>query len=498
MITTNTNRTTHNTITGFARETHFKRYEDEFNRVMSADSYKYSQAIQYPEKSEIMFDYAEARDGREFDVTLFNGLQPKLKKFFSKPIQQWEVDEAFMYSQAHGVYFDVEGWDHIAQTLKGNLPVSIKAVPEGTVIPVKNVLFTIESTDEKVFWASSWLETILMTTYYTCNVATITYHVRLMLEEYANITMDNPDVSYMFHNFGARGAANPEAAVDGGMAHLITGMMGSDNFNAMRAAHRFYNVKDITTIMHSINATEHSSTTSWGRDSELEMIMNHLEVNKGQIIIAAVMDSFNYFKTVRAVCEEGSEFQKKINSDEYPILVLRPDSGIPEDIVNATLDIMEDENVPFVRNNKGFKIFKKMRLIWGDGINMVAMRIMLKVLISRGYSIENIAFGSGGWIMQQHDRDTQGWAIKCSSITVDGEQRDVFKDPITAPNKKSKKGALTLYFNKETKTYFTDKVDMDFETSYEVLETVFKNGKMVKEWTLAEARANNATVKVAV
>lgn len=508
MIKTTIDITKYNSVTGQPRITDFDQFEEMTNRVMMADSYKYSHAKQYPPNVAGMFDYAEARSGKVYDKTLFNGLQPRLKKFFVKPIEQWEVDEAYEYAQAHGVYFDVEGWDYIVQTLGGMLPVTIKAVAEGTVVPTRNALFTIKSTDSRVFWTASWLETVLMV-WYPCNVATRSYYVREMLMEYAELTMDEPNVAYQYHNFGARGATNPEAVIDGGIAHLISGFMGSDNFSAMRGARRFYNVKDIATIMHSINATEHSSTTAWTRENEMDMIMNHLEKNKGKPIIASVMDSYDYFKAVRAVCEEGGRFQVKINDDGYPVFVMRPDSGDPKDILNKTLDIMEESNVPFIRNKKGYKVFKKMRIIWGDGINMESMRIMLNIMVSRGYSTENIAFGSGGWLMQQHDRDTQGWAVKCSSIDVDegspidnGDgtasweefivQRDVFKDPITAPNKKSKKGEITLYYNKETKVYFTDKVGIDFESSYEVLEVVYENGKMVKEYTLAEARANNA------
>lgn len=487
----NINPITHNTITGFKRLTDFSQFEGMFNRVMMADSYKYSHVKQYPKNTTAMFDYAEARSGKVYDVTVFNGLQPKLKKFFITPIQQWEVDEAYMYAQAHGVDFAIEGWDYIVQTLGGNMPVEIRAVAEGSVIPVKNALFTVKSTDENVFWSASWFETVLMTVWYPCNVATRSYYVRKMLMKYAELTMDNPFVDFQYHNFGARGSTNPEAVLDGGMAHLITGFMGSDAFSAMRSARTAYNVEDIASIMQSINASEHSSVTAWTRINEMDMILNHIEENKGKAIIACVMDSYDYFNAVRQVCREGGVFQEKINSPEYPVFVMRPDSGDPKEILNGTLDIMESSNVPFVRNDKGYKVFNKMRIIWGDGINMESMRIMLDIMVKRGYSTENIAFGSGGWLMQQHDRDTQGWAVKCSEITLeDGTKVDVYKDPITAPNKKSKKGEITLYYNKETKTYFTDRINMDFESSIDVLDIIYRNGKMVKEYTLAEARVN--------
>ncbi|MEA1972448.1 MAG: hypothetical protein U9N34_04020 [Candidatus Cloacimonadota bacterium] len=316
-------------------------------------------------------------------------------------------------------------------------------------------------------------------------------------------------VNYMMHNFGDRGSSSVESAGIGGMGQLAAGFMGTDNFNTLRYVKMAYNTPEIGTIGHSIPATEHSSTTSWTRENEMDMIMNHLEMNKGKAIIAAVMDSYDYFKAVRIVCDQNGEFQKKINTDEYPVFVMRPDSGNPADIIPETLKIMEEENVPFIVNNKGYKVFNKMRIIWGDGINTESINIMLDIMVEMGYSSENIAFGSGGWLMQQHDRDTQGWAVKCSSITVaedikedHGEEdgyrkilidRDVFKDPITAPGKKSKRGKITTYFNKATNVYFTDKVGLDFDNgAFDIMETVYENGEMVKEYTFAEVRTNNA------
>lgn len=484
------------------------------NRVMMGDSYKYSHPKQYPTNTIGMFDYAEARSGKVYPATLFVGLQYILLENFSTPIEQWEVDEAYMYSRAHGTYFEKEGWDYIVQELGGQLPVEIKAVAEGTVVPTGNVLFTSESTDKKVYWVASWLETVLMTAWYPSNVATRSYYVRKVLENCAEGTQENPFVAYQYHNFGARGSTNPEAAMLGGMAHLMAGFLGSDNFSAMRGIQEYYPVEDITTIMHSINATEHSSTTAWGREGEMDMIMNHLENNKGQPIIAAVMDSYDYFKAVEIVCAEDGEFQRKINSPDYPIFVMRPDSGDPAHVIHTTLDIMAREYVPYTTNIKGYKVFNKMRIIWGDGITEESIKEMLKILKNRGYSSENIAFGSGGWLMQQHDRDTQGWAVKCSSITVDegspidtgnmpgeGEQaewesfyveRDVFKDPVTAPNKKSKKGKMTLWYNKETEEYFTDRIQLPAdENIINCLEIVYKNGKMIRIQSLDDVRSRN-------
>ena len=158
------------------------------NRVMLSDSYKYSHPKQYPVNTVSMFDYAEARSGKVYDKTVFFGLQYILKQYFSTPITVQEVQEAKQFADAHGIDFEYDGWMYIASDLQGNLPVEIRAIPEGKVIPVKNALFTVESTDPKVFWVASWMETTLMKCWYISNVATRSYFVREMLSEYIKKT----------------------------------------------------------------------------------------------------------------------------------------------------------------------------------------------------------------------------------------------------------------------------------------------------------------------
>jgi nicotinamide phosphoribosyltransferase len=461
------------------------------NRVMLSDSYKYSHTIQYPKNTVGMFDYAEARSGKVYDKTVFFGLQYILKNYFSTPITIEEVDEAADFSVAHGIPFNYDGWSYVVNVLGGNLPVRIKAVPEGSIMPVKVPLFTVESTDENVYWVVSYLETILMKVWYTCNIATRSWYVKQMLKEFADATQDAPFTAYQYHNFGDRGSSSVEAAAIGGMAHL-TQFMGTDNFNSISYVKNYYNTEDITMIGHSIPATEHSSVTSWGREGEFDMIMNHIENNKGAPIIACVMDSYDYFKAVDTVTGV-QRFREKLDSDEYPIFVIRPDSGDPREIIPQTIDIMEENGVPFTINNKGYKVWNKFRIIWGDGITMESMRTMLEIMVDRGYSSENIAFGSGGWLMSQHDRDTQGWAVKCSSITLnDGIERDIYKDPITAPGKVSKKGKVTTAINRNGAIRCVNVNEITDDSEYiEVLETVYENGKLVKEYSIAEVRANS-------
>lgn len=413
------------------------------------------------------------------------------KKYFAAPITIEEVNEAEMYAEAHGVPFNRKGWLKIIENYKGYLPVTIKAIPEGTVIPNKMVLFTVELTnnDKDLVWVPSWLETFLMKVWYTCTVATTRgYYVKKMILENAKMTSETPFVNFAFHNFGNRGSSSTESAALGGIAHLVL-FDGTDNFNTLRYANLYMN-QDINKIAFSIPATEHSTTTSWGKDREFDMIENHLETNKGRPLIACVIDSYDTFNFTDKIT--SGKFKEKIESDDYPKLVLRPDSGYAPDIINEMLNIMEKNGVQFTVNSKGYKTFKNYGLLWGDGINMETMNDILTVLRLRGYSSDNIAFGSGGWLMQQHNRDTLGFAIKCSSITFDGgSEMDVFKDPITDKGKTSKKGKVTTYFDKSTDTFEVGLVDEGGSMERpEILEVVIENGKLIKEYTLTQVREN--------
>ena len=469
------------------------------NRVMFGDSYKYSHYLQYPKSVVNMYDYAEARSCNEYDKTLFFGLQGMWKQYFSKKIKMKEVKEARDYAKAHGVSFNYKGWKKIVKVYGGYLPVTVRAVPEGTVLPNKMVLFTVELTnkDEDIFWLPSWLETFLMKVWYTCTVATRSYYVKEMLLQNAKLTSDNPFVDFQFHNFGDRGSSSVESAAFGGVAHL-TCFKGTDNFNSLRYAHKLYN-EPIENIGYSINASEHSSTTAWGRNGEQDMVMNHLESNKGNPLMASVADSYDVFKFTEMIT--SNEFKEKIESNEYPKFIERPDSGYAPDIITEMLNIYEKNKVKYSENNKGYKTFDKYGFIWGDGIKMNTMNDILTVLRLRMYSAENQAFGSGAWLMQQHDRDTLGFAIKCSNITIEtcvnyhGDELatvlkdiDVFKEPITDPGKKSKKGKVTTYFNRTTDEYFSDVIGKASMNCPEVLETVIENGILIKEYTLSEIR----------
>lgn len=468
------------------------------NRVMMTDSYKLSQPKQYPNGVVSMYDYMEARGGI-YPATVVFGFQYILMKYFSKPITKAEVDEAKVYADMHGEPFEYAGWMRIVNEHEGKLPVRIKAVAEGTVLPVKMPMMSIESTDPKVFWIVGFLETVLMKAWYPTTIATKSYYVKQMLAKYLEQTGTPEAIGFKYHNFGDRGSTTVEAAGIGGVAHL-TQFMGTDNFNSMRYVDAYYGNGNPSASGFSIVASEHSTVTSWGRDGEFDMYEAYIERFKSKPIIACVMDSYNIYEAVKYIT--SGTFKEKIESDDYPTFVIRPDSGKPVEVLNAIINTMEDNSVAFTVNEKGYKVWNKYAIIWGDGVTPEAIEEMVQYVISRGYSADVIAFGSGGDLMQNINRDTSKFAVKCSSITVqttpDGKggyntiERDVFKDPITDQGKVSKKGRITT-FQRENGEYFVDTVDsIAGKNATEVLETIFENGEFVKTFTIDEVRANSS------
>jgi len=403
------------------------------NIIKLTDSYKLSHYNQLPKGTEKIHSYMSSRGG-EYDEMVFHGLGYYLKKYLSNPVQLNDIYDAERLAKTHGVPFN-KGWFWIYEN-HHLLPIIIKALPEGSIFKPHDVILTIENTDPKCAWLTSYLETLILKIWYPITIATKAYHVKQMLKGYWDKTSDNPDgVDFAYHNFGDRGSSSVESAAIGGVAHL-TQFKGTDNFNCLDLSNDYYDGKYQG---FSIPATEHSTVTSWGKENEFEMIENYLETYKDQPIIACVLDSYDIYEAVDFVT--SGRMKEKIESDDYPVFVIRPDSGKPNVVIYNIFCIMEKNGVSYSRNSKDYVVFDKYRIIWGDGVTPNQIDNILKAFCVEGdYSAENFAFGSGGDLMQNLNRDTCKFAIKASAIKVDGEWRDVYKDPITDKGKTSLKG----------------------------------------------------------
>lgn len=454
------------------------------NIILNSDSYKYSQFNQYPEGTEYIYSYIESRGGVH-DATVFFGLQAFIKEYLLTPVTMEMIDEAEAIITAHGEPFNREGWEYIVNQYDGKLPVTIKAVPEGTVVGTRNVLATIVNMDPKCYWLTSFLETALLRAiWYPTTVATNSYQSKKLILEYLEKTGDPSTIDFKLHDFGARGVSSLESAGIGGAAHLVN-FMGTDTVEALLFARRYYNA-DMAGF--SVPAMEHSTVTSWGREREVDSYRNMLKKNgKPGGIVAAVSDSYDIF----AACEKwGTELKQDV-IDSGATLVVRPDSGDPADVVAKCLKIL-DKYFGHTVNDKGYKVLNNVRVLQGDGINHQTIRSILYTITLAGYSADNVAFGQGGALLQIVNRDDQKFAMKCSAAVVNGEWVDVFKDPITDKGKRSKKGRMVLL---ETvngfKTVTTEDADYYNVKNQDVLEVVYSMGKLIRDMSFDEVRANS-------
>jgi nicotinamide phosphoribosyltransferase len=453
------------------------------NLVTATDSYKVTHFKQYPPKTTQMFSYIESRGG-VYGETKFFGLQYLLKTWLENPVTKDNVLEAEELLKAHfgSDYFPKDGWLKVVENYDGLPPVKIRAVPEGMVIPTHNVLVTVESTDEDLFWLPGWLETqLLRTVWYGTTVATVSYSIKKLILGFLERTADDPkaEIAFKLHDFGARGVSSAESAGLGGCAHL-TNFMGSDTIEALLFARKYYGEP---MAAFSIPAMEHSTVTSWGKANEAQAYGNFVsQFGKPGALIAAVSDSYDIYNAVEHIW--GEQLKQQVQ-DSGATIVVRPDSGDPPLIVLRTLQLLESK-YGASKNSKGYKVLNGMRVIQGDGINEDSIRRILDLAERYEYSATNIAFGMGGALLQQVNRDTQKFAMKCSEVVVDGVPRPVSKDPVTDPGKKSKTGRLELY--RVNNRFVTSADDVEGE---KVLRTVYENGKLLVGDSLAEIRARN-------
>lgn len=232
--------------------------------ILDTDSYKVSMYLQYPPGTQYVYSYIESRGG-QYDKTILFGVQAFIREVLSKPITQAEIDFADKFWTAHGEPFNCEGWQYILDKHNGYLPVEIRSLDEGTLVPVKTVLATIVNTDPMVPWITTWLETsFLRSIWYATTVATQSWSIKQVIKDALEVSGDVSSLPFKLHDFGSRGVSSYESAYIGSMAHLVN-FMGTDTAIGILAAHEYYDA-DFTATGFSIPASEHSIATSFGKD----------------------------------------------------------------------------------------------------------------------------------------------------------------------------------------------------------------------------------------
>lgn len=455
--------------------------------ILNSDSYKYSMFNQYPENTKYVYSYIEARGG-EWDSTVVIGLQVFVQEYLTTPITLADINFAEAIITAHGEPFYREGWEYILKNHNGMLPVVINAIPEGTIVPIKNVLATIVNTDPACYWLTSFLETALLRAiWYPTTVVTNSYESKKIILAALEKTGDPSTIDFKLHDFGARGVSSMESAGLGAMAHLIN-FMGTDTITGLLYAREYY---DADIAGFSIPAMEHSTVTSWGKEREVDSYRNMIKKNaEPGGIFACVSDSYDIYEA----CKLWGTVLKQDVLNSGATLVVRPDSGNPSEVVVKCLYILEKYFGSTV-NDKGFRVLHpSVRIIQGDGIDHDSIRSILFCMELAGFSADNIAFGQGGALLQRVDRDTMQWAMKCSAVGIGSAEgdivwSDVYKDPITDSGKRSKRGRVTLYKNLANE--YVSGVEGTVPEGFEpALQMAFENGVAYNRISFDEVRAN--------
>uniref|UniRef100_A0A914CWQ6 Nicotinamide phosphoribosyltransferase n=1 Tax=Acrobeloides nanus TaxID=290746 RepID=A0A914CWQ6_9BILA len=453
------------------------------NVLYLADSYKITHHVQYPPGTSSVYSYFECRGGK-FKETCFFGLQYILKRWLVGPVVNHQmIKQAKHFYAVHFGGMDVfneAGWAHIVEKHNGYLPLRIKAVPEGTVVPVHNVLFTVENTDPEVPWLTNWFETLLVQVWYPLIVCTNSRAQKEIIAKYLDETSDSLDgLPFKLHDFGYRGSTSVESAGIGASAHLVN-FVGTDTIAGLQLCRKYYHCP---MAGYSIPAAEHSTITTWRKSGESAAYMNMLEQFPGGLV-SVVSDSYDIYNAVSKIW--GEELRPYVlERAERGCLVIRPDSGDPCEVVVKLLNLLA-ENFPISTNEKGYKILPNyLRIMQGDGISYETVGKILEAVKEDGWSAENVVFGAGGALLQKFDRDTQKCAFKCSYVNINGEGHDIYKNPATDAGKKSKSGRLTL--EKRGNTYITIEKGLG-DPKKDLLITVFENGRLLRDYSLDEIR----------
>lgn len=462
------------------------------------DSYKVGHWPFYHPGTTFMFSYGEGRSGGMFPKISFSGLQYVLSHLAGEFATTEKIDEAEKIADEHigpGVFNRV-GWERIRDNHNGRLPLRIKALPEGTEADESNVLFTIECTDHTEAWLVNWVETMISHVWYPTTVMTAAREILKLINAFLVITGTPEGLPFKLHDFGYRGVSCTEQAGIGGGAVLAAGSMGTDNMMALYFVKKYYDAQEMPAF--SIRATEHSIMTLRGIEGEADVVRQVLDNTPNDQMVAMVGDSYDMIGFVEKILATP-DIKERIVARTAPLIV-RPDSG---ELPQIDIDVFRSLEKVFgsSENGKGYVVLPHyIRMIQGDGIKWYrdtdgkprhTVGDILGAFMDVGISADNIAFGSGGGLLQQFDRDTQRFAVKCSYTERDGECFDVFKRPATDPTKNSKRGRLAVIRDKDGVIVTVPEGSLE-KDSDNLLRDVFYDGVQMNLMTLQEVRDNTA------
>ena len=477
------------------------------NPLLYTDGYKVDHRRQYPENTTLVYSNWTPRKSRieGIEEVVFFGLQYFIKKyiieefetnFFNRPKE--EILKAYTRRINNYLGPNAVGIQHIEDLYDlGYIPMVFKALPEGVSVPIRVPMFTMYNTKSEFFWLTNYFETILSTTVWMpCNSATIAKQYRLILDKYALETSSAPEfVDWQGHDFSMRGMAGLEAALMSAAGHLLS-FTGTDTIPSIDFLEQYYNANSNEELVGgSVAATEHSVMSMGTNEAEQDTFKRLISEVYPHGIVSVVSDTWDLWKVLQ---EYLPNLKDEVLARDGKV-VIRPDSGDPIKIICGNPEgahVAEKKGVVELLwdifggtiNDKGYKeLDSHIGAIYGDSITLDRARKICEELKQKGFASTNVVLGVGSFTYQYNTRDTFGFAMKATYGEVNGEGRNIYKDPVTDDGtKKSAKGLIKIV--KDGNTYaLVDQVSWEEEAKGELKE-VYRDGKMLLDEKLSDIR----------
>lgn len=476
------------------------------NGLFLTDGYKTGHHNQYPKGTEYVYSNWTPRSnkyapkgcnrvvsfGQQFVVKWLHEYFET--NFFSKPKQSVCAEIKEELSMYLGTVYDVTHFEKLHDLQF--LPIKIKSLPEGVEVPIRVPMLTVVNTHKDFYWVTNFLETILSTMLWQpMTSASIAIRYKRIFKKWA-IKTDSENVGFIDfqgHDFSMRGMGGLQSAQSSGMGHAAV-FLGSDTLPVMSGMRKYYNAQGF--VVGSVNATEHSVMCAGTKEDELGTFRK-LMATYPTGILSVVSDTWDLWKVLTQYLPTLKEEVLNRNGK----LVIRPDSGDPVEILCGRSSKLggetpEDKGVVELLwdifgggiNAQGFKVLNShIGAIYGDSITTERAENICQRLYEKGFATTNVVLGIGSYTYQFNTRDTFGFAMKATSVVVNGERREIFKDPITDDGvKKSAKGLVKIdLINNEYA--LVDQVNEAQEKEGELLK-IYENGQFINSVGLQEIR----------
>lgn len=477
------------------------------NPMLLCDFYKLSHRIMYPKGMELCYSTWTPRASRMtgVDNVVVFGQQAFIKNylinffndnFFSKSKNDIVADYKHILQYTLGVVGADTSHIEALHDL-GYLPLSIKALPEGSVVPLRVPMMTIQNTDPKFFWLTNYIETLASSELWqTSTSATIAKEYRKILDKAAMKTVGNTDfVQFQGHDFSMRGMSSLNSSISSGMGHLLS-FAGTDTIPAIQGAVELYNANlEKELVGTSIPATEHSIQCAYGDD--MEYLTKMISEVHPSGFVSVVSDGYDFWDVIGRVVPA---LKDKIMAREGKV-VIRPDSGDPVKIVcgdpNGKTELERKGAVEALWDifggtitDKGYKLLDShIGLIYGDAITLKRAEQITNLLADKGFASINVVFGIGSYTYQYNTRDTFGFALKSTLCVIDGVEKQIFKDPKTDDGiKKSQKGRVAVLEDGNS-FKFIDGLSLLETIPGDKLIEIYRDGQLLVNQTFADIRA---------